>query len=147
MAMFRSYILPLLVLVVSPVLVGYAYHHFLGHRSDYLGHFLAGFGGTLGAVTIALLTIPWARFAKLSGWVVLAVVLACIGLGAIFEETLYHIAKWDEVDFCNQSLGAVLAGLSVCVIANTLRTNLVWAVLATGWAGLVLLGGYHFAFQ
>lgn len=140
-------VLTAIVLAVPPVLVGWAYHEYLGHRNDYLGHFLAGFGGTLGAVTIALLAIPWAKYAKLSGWVALGVVLTCIGLGAILEQTVYHIAKWDEVDFCNQSLGAVLAGLTACAVATTIRTNLTWAALTAGWAGLVLLGGYHFAFK
>lgn len=32
-------------------------------------------------------------------------------LGAVLEATAFRLAKWDEVDFCNQSLGAILAAL------------------------------------
>ena len=145
--MYRRTLLTVTILLVPPILVGYAYHHFLAHRNDCLGHFLAGFGGTLGSVTLGLLAIPYARFARLSGWVTLGVVLACIGLGAILEQTLFHISKWDEVDFCNQSIGAVLAGLAALAIADTVRTNLNWAAITGCWAGLIVLGGYYFAFN
>lgn len=136
-----------LVLVLPPVVIGVAYDQILAHRSDYLGHFLAGFGGTLGTITLALWAIPTVRFLRLAGWVTLAVVLGCIGLGAVLEETLYRIAKWDEVDFCNQSLGAVLAGLGALAVANTIRQHLEHAAIVAGWAGVALLGGYYFAFR
>ena len=38
-------------------------------------------------------------------------VVLCIAAGGFAEATLYNIAKFDEVDFCNQSLGAALAGM------------------------------------
>ncbi|MBL9125670.1 MAG: hypothetical protein JNG90_18670 [Planctomycetaceae bacterium] len=145
--MFRSWVLPALLLVMPQLLVGFAYERFLGQRSDYLGHFLAGFGGTLGAVTIAAWGIPRARYVQLVGGVVVAVVVACIALGAVLEQTLYHIAKWDEVDFCNQSLGAVLAGLAALAGAGAPGQRLGWTLGSAAWAGAVLLGGYYFAFR
>lgn len=200
----RRPVITVLVLVLPPLVVGFAYDKFLGHRSDYLGHFLAGFGGTLGAVAVILgllsvavastgaeapLTRPSARLLSPRsgtrgtalaaygprGWTVLIVVLACIGLGAIFEEKLYHLAKWDEVDFCNQSMGAVLAGLAALASQRSLespthstvghhhsaeqrdeferraslsiRPTLIWAVAAGTWGAIVLKGGYYFAFR
>jgi hypothetical protein len=35
--------------------------------------------------------------------------LLCILLGALAEATAFRIAKFDEIDFFNQSLGAILA--------------------------------------
>lgn len=195
----RLPVVSLLVILLPPLVVGIAYDHWLGHRSDYLGHFLAGFGGTLGAVAVALALLSMALTegngtrprtrplatrspggetrngvladSRLAGWITFGVVLACIGLGAIFEETLYRVAKWDEVDFCNQSLGAVLAGLAALAsfrnfashqaFSHPFRTeqsdeldgnaalgsSLSWA-LATGcWGAIVLAGGYYFAFR
>jgi hypothetical protein len=43
---------------------------------------------------------------------IVPVCLACILLGVFTEATAFRIAKFDEVDFCNQSLGAVLAGIA-----------------------------------
>ena len=42
---------------------------------------------------------------------VVGLCLTCIMLGAVLEATAFRLAKWDEVDFCNQSLGAILAAL------------------------------------
>jgi hypothetical protein len=41
----------------------------------------------------------------------LLVCIGCIALGAVTEATIFRIAKFDEIDFCSQSLGAVLAGI------------------------------------
>ena len=43
---------------------------------------------------------------------VLAVCISCIALGALTEATVFRLAKFDEIDFCSQSLGAVLAGIA-----------------------------------
>ena len=56
------------------------------------------------------------RYATVSTWSIVPVCLACIGLGAIFECTIFRLAKFDEVDFCNQSLGAVLAAAASIVL-------------------------------
>ena len=88
------------------------FEFFLGHRHDYAGHFLAGFGGTWMALMVVLKgmlsPVVWSKSA---GWIA-PVTIGCILLGAALEATAFRIAKWDEVDFCNQSLGAVIAGLA-----------------------------------
>ena len=45
-------------LVVAPLVLALAYHEFLGHRSDYLGHYLAGYGGTLLLIVCTLAILP-----------------------------------------------------------------------------------------
>lgn len=99
----------LLATLVPAAAVGVVFEVYLGHRHDYTGHFLAGYGGTLGAIMVWLRTVPEQRYAVLSSLSVVPLCLACIGLGAVFECTIFRLAKFDEVDFCNQSLGAVLA--------------------------------------
>ena len=80
----------------------------LGYRTDYAGHYLAGFGGTLGLLAISLATartsLRWEPFG-------IALVAILIGVGT--EATIFRIAIFDPVDFYNQSLGAALAAMSV----------------------------------
>ncbi|HUE75083.1 MAG TPA: hypothetical protein VMP01_29715 [Pirellulaceae bacterium] len=99
----------LLVATLPALLAGVVFKLFLGHRHDYTGHFLAGYGGTLGLTMFALRVLPAERFGSLSTWSLVPLCILCIGLGAITEATIFRLAKFDEVDFCNQSLGAVLA--------------------------------------
>lgn len=51
--------------LVSALLSSLAYASFLGHRSDYLGHYLAGFGGML-----LLLVFPMVFWKRSLGWAV-----------------------------------------------------------------------------
>jgi ATP/ADP translocase len=132
--------------VAAPVVVGVLYYWFLGERSDYLGHFLAGYAATLGALILVFAAVPAQHFARVAGWVALAIVVICVALGALCEATLYRIAKWDEVDFANQSLGAVLAGL-VALAAWRTKPSDVNVVLTGLWAIGLLVGGYYFAFR
>lgn len=80
----------------------------LGYRTDYAGHFLAGFGGTLG-----LLAFPLATLAPSLRWEPLGAAVIAVLLGAVVEATVFKIAIFDPVDFFNQSLGAALAAISV----------------------------------
>lgn len=170
--MHRKIALAMTALILPPVALGLAFDRLFQHRSDCLGHFLAGYGGTLGVVALTLALVPAEKFARRAGWATLVAVLACIGLGAIFEETLYRIAKWDEVDFCNQSLGAVLAGLGAlaatplftrperqaprapfetnghaAAAGDDFMRRVVWLAVVGAWALLTLMGGYYFAFR
>ena len=108
----------LLATTLPAAAAGAVYEYFLGHRHDYTGHFLAGYGGTLGALMVWLRTVPEKRYGVLSIWSVVPICLACIGLGAIFEATFFRLAKFDEVDFCNQSLGAVIAAGASLFLAD-----------------------------
>lgn len=112
----NSFRVSLLAATILPAIAaGAVYEYFLGHRHDYTGHFLAGYGGTLGALMVWLRLVPERRFGMLGLWSIVPICLACIGLGAIFESTIFRLAKFDEVDFCNQSLGAVIAaGAALC---------------------------------
>ena len=97
-----------LPLAVAATATGLTYGLLLGHRTDYVGHFLAGFGGTL-----LLLTPPLLVFRRAMGWSTLLLVSGAIAIGFVMESTVYRIAIFDPVDFCNQSLGAVVAGSGV----------------------------------
>jgi hypothetical protein len=101
-----------LLLATLPALaIGALFELFLGHRHDYTGHFLAGYGGTLGAFMVWLRQLSGPAFGKWSVRGVVPVCVVCILLGMITEATIFRIAKFDEIDLCNQSLGAVLAAL------------------------------------
>lgn len=108
----------LLASILPAAAAGAVYEYFLGHRHDYAGHFLAGYGGTLGATMVWLRTVSEKRYALLSTWSIVPLCLACIGLGAIFEATIFRLARFDEVDFCNQSLGAVFAAAAGLFVAG-----------------------------
>ncbi|MFN0017021.1 MAG: hypothetical protein ACKVP0_02110 [Pirellulaceae bacterium] len=116
--MVRSRAMLLLVAILPAAAAGVAFEYFLGHRHDYTGHYLAGYGGTLGAMMVWLRTVPENRYATISSWSIVPLCLACIALGAIFEATIFRLAKFDEVDFCNQSLGAVFAAGAVLFLVD-----------------------------
>jgi hypothetical protein len=112
---FRS-LLPVAILPAAAA--GAVYEIFLGHRHDYAGHFLAGYGGTLGAMMVWLRTTPEGRYAARSTASILPLCIACIALGAVFEATIFRLAKFDEIDLCNQSLGAVFAAVAALVLTG-----------------------------
>jgi hypothetical protein len=101
----------LLVTIVPAIAMGVLFETFLSPRYDYLGHFLAGYGGTLGACMVWLRLLSDERLAARGEMEILLVCVGCIALGAVTEATIFRIAKFDEIDFCSQSLGAVLAAL------------------------------------
>ena len=102
----------LLVTTVPAIVLGALFLGFFSPRYDYLGHFWAGYGGTLGACMVWMRIPPPERLAVRGELEVLFVCMGCIALGAVTEVTIFRIAKFDEIDFCSQSLGAVLAGIS-----------------------------------
>ena len=124
----------LLLVIVG---TGLAYQVFLGHRSDYLGHYIAGLGATLGLLTLVLLIEKGPLGLKVLPTVVLA-----IGIGFITEATIFRISLFDPVDFCNQSLGACIAGC--CMVGARRNSSLIYfnGVLAV----LLVAGGFFFAF-
>lgn len=99
----------LVLLNVVPAIISCIFYElWLGHRHDYTGHFAAGYGASLSAASLWLLSRPEANFGR-NIRLVVPLCLVFIGLGVITEATVFRIAKFDEIDFCNQSLGAVLA--------------------------------------
>jgi len=109
------------VAVVPVLAVCVIYWWFLGHRRDYLGHFAAGYGASLCAMLVWLKSLTPARFAALAVWSILPATFVCILLGTATEATIFRIARFDEIDWCNQSLGAVLAGAAMLAFTTTER--------------------------
>src|SRR5690606_32686438 len=112
-----------LYLLLPPLIISALYLMSLGHRTDYVGHFMAGFGGTLLVMAVVLEVLRDAARSPSTGVVVILLLLLCIGIGALEEATTFRLAKWDEVDFFNQSLGAVLAGLLVLQVHPLRRAD------------------------
>lgn len=127
----------LLRVVVAGVGGGLVFVTLLGYRTDYAGHFLAGFGGTLGLLAVALVSLEPPR-----AGVPFALAMVAIVLGAVLEATVFKIAIFDPVDFCNQSLGAVLAAAAVQHRGSSLV-----AAVGVGVLALVFLTiGFRLAF-
>ncbi|MFO0914736.1 MAG: hypothetical protein U0795_17390 [Pirellulales bacterium] len=106
---FRSIVL---FSALPACLTGLAYEAFLGHRHDYSGHYLAGYGATFAAAIAVLGMIPARNYQRWANRGALPFCCACILGGVVTEATVFRLARFDEVDFFNQSLGAVLA--TVC---------------------------------
>lgn len=116
-----------MLLVVAVGLVGVAFAIAFPDRSDYLGHYLAGAGGT----TLLLACVLGRRERPL---LVTAGVAVAILLGVGTEATVFRLAIFDPVDLANQSLGAVLVG---CCLLNATASVRLFALLTA--AGLLLL--------
>lgn len=119
------------------------YYVLFSYRRDYLGHYAAGYGGTLCAIAAVYGAIPTKRFLGWAPSVLIVCVMLCIAGGTVTEATVFRLAKFDEVDYCNQNLGAVLAGL---VGAGPLGRDKPDDVTLRGWVAVgsffLVLGGY-----
>jgi hypothetical protein len=106
------------VAVLPALVTALLFYLALGHRRDYLGHFAAGYGATLCAAAVHLAALPAA----------------------------IRLAKFDEIDFCNQSLGAVLAGSGALALAGAEKPSdaMLWTSVTVGAA--FLAAGAYFAF-
>lgn len=118
------------------VLTSVAYGVVLGHRQDYLGHYLAGLGATL------LLIVASAVLLRASAWTVVFVTIVAIGLGYLTEATVFRFAIFDPVDFLNQSIGACIAGLALAGRARTAFGLSAVVIIGSG----TLVAGFAFAF-
>lgn len=133
----------LIFTAAPPALACLLYYLFLGHRSDYLGHYAAGYGGTLSALALLLAIIP----RRLVSWVPLLIVgvtIGCIGAGTIAEATVFCLAKFDEVDYCNQNLGALLAGLVLVPLLTDGKTMVVDGKPAEAALNMLVATGLFF---
>jgi hypothetical protein len=105
-------------------------------RTDYVGHYLAGAGGT------ALLLALVAAWPGRRPWAVVAVTVLAILVGVFTELTVFRLAIFDPVDLANQSLGALVVGAGLVGAAGSRR-------LAAGLvavAVLLLVAGFRYAF-
>jgi hypothetical protein len=131
--------------ILPALVIGSGYFAVLGHRHDYLGHFSAGFGATLAALALAFKEVPDQQFQERVPARVLMFSLACIAAGAFAEATVFNIAKFDEVDFCNQSLGAILAALGFLANSGERKPDATF-FRSEFYAGIIaLLVGCYFA--
>ncbi len=128
---------PALTLAVGAVvLLGVAYGLLFPDRTDYLGHFLAGAGGTYCLLAVVAAAAPGRR------WPLVITVWVAVLLGVVTEATVFRLAEFDLVDLANQSLGAVLAGVGMLDAQPRDRSSTVAAA-----SGLVLLvAGFFYAF-
>jgi hypothetical protein len=122
--------------VAAVALVGVAYWLLFPDRTDYVGHFLAGAGGTFWLLNVVAAAAPGRR------WPIVVATWVAILLGVGTEATIFRLAEFDPVDLANQSLGAVLAGVGMLDARPYDRTTGL-----AGVAGLVfLVGGFFLAF-
>lgn len=127
---------PLGLAIGSVVMVGVAYALSFPDRSDYLGHFLAGAGGTFCLLAAVVVAAPGRR------WLVVGGVWVAVLLGVLTEATVFKLAEFDPVDLANQSLGAVFAGTGMLG-----APRLGWYVAVAAVAGAALLiAGFFYAF-
>ena len=133
----------LAVAILPTLFVSLLFYTLLGHRRDYLGHYAAGYGGTLSVLAIVFAAIPASAFERLALFTVLPCTLLCIGAGTVTEATVFRLAKFDEIDFCNQSLGAILAGLvAIHIIRIAKPSDMALRCMVAIGALFLLVGGY-----
>ena len=114
------------------------------YRPDYIGHTLAGYGGTLCALSMTAWFVCAKGDDKTAAMSFLLMALFCIALGAVAEATFFRLAIIDPIDFCLQSLGAVLAAISA-ILGQRWReaSRRVVAVMFAQGALFLLLGTYY----
>ena len=117
------------------------YATLLGYRGDYLRHWSSGFGGTLGLLMFVFAILPAAQFKEWSRIVVVPICLASIALGAALEASAFRLAKFDEIDFFNQSLGAVLAVLLGWAVTHDSKPAARFLIVAIAGSLLIVLLG------
>ena len=119
------------------ILTGLAYGLVFHYRTDYLGHYLAGLGGTLLLLSVLLLIpVPW------RSWLMVSATGAAIVMGYGTESTIFKLAIFDPVDFFNQSLGAVVA--TATVLGE--EVGIASAALLAGSSLALVIAGFYFAF-
>lgn len=111
--------------LVAVAVLGVAYGLLFPERSDYLGHFLAGAGGTFMLLAVVIVSAPNHPL------VVVAGVAAAVLLGVAMEASIFRLAVFDPVDLANQSVGALLAAI-----------GLLDAQRGDSSAGLAFIGGF-----
>ena len=134
------------ICLLPSTIVCAGYETFLGHRHDYVGHYAAGYGGTLVAILAYFWRLPEEHFRRGASGAILQLCFGCIALGALAESTVFRLAKFDEIDFCNQSLGAVLAAIVSLVFGCEAKPSamLLKAGLVVGLAFLIVGGIFAF---
>lgn len=124
------------VVVLAVLVPAVAFRVAFPDRTDYVGHYLAGAGGT--ALLLAVVAVLPGR----RPWLVTAATGGAIIAGVGTELTVFRLAIFDPVDLANQSLGAIVvaAGLVAAPGSRRLAAGLVVVAL------LLLAAGFRYAF-
>lgn len=108
---------------------------------------MAGLGGTLIAIVGAHRLLADHPDPPPLTRIILLVCLGSIAVGTFTELTMFRLAKFDEVDYFNQNIGAVLASLScLSVLPEPGETapSLTYVILI---GVCFLLAGFFYAFS
>lgn len=127
------------------ILLCVAFYVLLGYRRDYLGHYAAGYGGTLAALCAIQGAISLTLYSQLAPLVALPGTLVCIAMGAVAEATVFRLARFDEIDLCNQSIGAILAGIVVWQLGRSTKPDDATFLSCMASGLITLLAGTYFA--
>jgi len=133
------------VTLIPALVLAVMYYTQLGYRRDYLGHYAGGYGGTLGLLLWLMRAVGVDAARRAGPMIVVAVTVVCVGLGVITEATVFRIARFDEIDFGNQSIGAVLAGLAALGAMHDLAGNRACSLSGLIVAFLFFASGFYFA--
>jgi hypothetical protein len=131
-------------------ILAFLYVIFLGHRGDYAGHYMAGFGGTLLAAVVSHVAMRRERGSAMSnGPLVLIVFVTCVAFGTALEATVFRLAKFDEIDFCNQNIGAAVASLLALAVLPESAADGGRSVIGPSLAvaTVFLIAGFVYAFS
>jgi hypothetical protein len=126
----------LAVLAAAVLVPAFAFGVAFLDRTDYVGHYLAGAGGT--ALVLAVVAAQPGR----RPWPVAAGTAAAIVAGVGTELTVFRLAIFDPVDLANQSLGAVVVGAGLVGAHGSRRLAAGLVVVAV----VLLVAGFRYAF-
>ncbi len=135
------------IVAASGILTCSGFVLFLAHRTDYAGHYAAGFGGTLLALGWGIGMVPNAISLPAFGRWVFTITATAICLGALLESSVFKLAIFDPVDFCNQSIGAVVAGLAFFAGSPPIPISGKQVQANTYLAVVFLVLGFYWAFS
>lgn len=124
------------VLLVAVLIPAIAFVVAFPQRTDYVGHYLAGAGGTA-LILAAVLARPGRR-----PWLVAATTNVGILIGVGTEATVFRLAIFDPVDLASQSLGALVVGAALVGASGSKRLATCVFVVAA----LLLATGFGYAF-
>lgn len=127
---------PLLLAAAAVAVLAITFLLGFPERTDYVGHFTAGAGGTLGLLGLVLV-----RPGRRPSVVVITTIVA-IFAGVGTEATIFRLAIFDPVDVANQSLGAAVVGTALTDADGSVRLGVGALVVAA----VLLVVGFRFAF-
>ncbi len=114
---------------------------------DYVGHYAAGFGGTLFLLAVVFWRFHAVQKKVSASCLVTAISLISICMGGLLEATVFRLAIFDPVDFCNQSFGAIVAGLTFIAAPPPLPLARQGALAVLFLSVLFLILGFYWAFS